>query len=59
VHGQDGIGIDVGGYVIVKPVRDWHAMPALLSAKDAEIERLKECEIRLTAFATHCALYAT
>jgi hypothetical protein len=27
-----GIGINCGGYVFVRPLRDWHAMPARIEA---------------------------
>jgi hypothetical protein len=37
---QSGIGINVGGTVIVMPVRDWHALAACPAVDDARVERL-------------------
>ena len=33
----DGIGINCGGHVFVRPLRDWHAMPARIEALEAAL----------------------
>lgn len=39
---QDGgIGIDVGGTVIVRPLREWHRAATALDTLEAEVARLK------------------
>ena len=35
-----GIGINCGGYVFVRPLRDWHAMPARIEALEAALREI-------------------
>jgi hypothetical protein len=53
--GTDGIGIAVGGYVAVKPVRAWHEQSAQLRAETARAdaaekraERFREALVTLS-----------
>jgi len=41
VAGDGGIGIDVGGHVTVRPVREWAAMPAEIARLRAELEQAR------------------
>lgn len=47
VHGvtEDAIGINVGGYVIVQPIRTWHAQAKSYGALEARCRELQE-EVR-------------
>lgn len=41
-----GIGMDVGGLVIVRPIRDWHRMPAEIELLRAGLEECAKAVYR-------------
>lgn len=43
---QQGIGINVGGHVFVKPVREWHKLASDYAALQ---QRLQEAEAKLNS----------
>ena len=48
-----GIGINVGGSVIVKPVRDWHSLANLTTAIEGADEKLAEIAARIKRAELH------
>lgn len=59
VTAQEAIGINCGGMVYVKPVRDWHALAARLAEAEQKLAHCKEQAIEGLEVEHDCpAMYA-